>query len=221
MAVMNVNPTRMELSKLKKRITIARRGHKLLKDKLDELMKKFLEMLKENKKLREETEEKLQNLYSKFILAKSVTGEKEILSSLSFATKKLSTKIESQNIMSVEVPVFNLDSNFEGDNVNYPYGFLDSSGELDASIEYLKEVLPILLKLAQVEKSVQLMADEIEKTRRRVNALEHVMIPKLAETIKYITMKLDESERGNLTRLMKVKDMMLEDARKKRIEEAG
>ncbi|MEN8906785.1 MAG: V-type ATP synthase subunit D [Clostridiales bacterium] len=217
MANIQVNPTRMELSRLKKRLNIARRGHKLLKDKLDELMKRFLDLIRENKTLREETEEKLKNLYERFLLAKSVTGEKELLSSLSFATKKLSMNIEKKNVMSVEVPKFKMKDSIESDAVNYPYGFLATSGELDTSIEYLQKILPTLIKLAEVEKSVQLMADEIEKTRRRVNALEHVMIPQLAETIKYIKMKLDESERGNLTRLMKVKDMMLEDARRKRI----
>jgi V/A-type H+-transporting ATPase subunit D len=208
----------MELSKLKKRLNIARRGHKLLKDKLDELMKRFLDMLRENKDLREDIEEKLKKLYEKFLLAKSITGEKELLSSLSFGKKKLLLKSDKKNIMSVDVPDFKLKDSIESDSVNYPYGFLATSFELDSSIEYLQKILPSLIEMAQIEKTIQLMADEIEKTRRRVNALEHVMIPQLTETIKYIKMKLDESERGNLTRLMKVKDMMLEDARKKRIE---
>lgn len=215
MAIMlRVNPTRMELTRLKKRLAIARRGHKLLKDKQDELMKKFLDLVKRNKELREKVEGMLMKVHENFLIARAVMSSESLEGALMFPKQSISLDVSSQNVMSVSVPVFNynLSSTFESDI--YPYGFASTSGELDAAIGTLSEALPFMLELAQMEKSSQLLAQEIERTRRRVNALEYVLIPQLTETIKYITMKLEENERGNLVRLMKVKDMMIEEARK-------
>ncbi len=212
MARMNVNPTRMVLTGLKKRLKTAKRGHKLLKDKRDELMKRFLEIVRENKSLREEAEEKLQMVHSRFVMARAEMNSELLEEALMFPKQKVELSASTRNIMSVDVPVleFHAESDDEGDI--YPYGFAGTTSELDSAIATLSELTPTLLKLAELEKSAQLLADEIEKTRRRVNALEYVLIPNLEETIKYIVMKLEENERGNLTRLMKVKDMMLEQA---------
>ena len=212
MARMNVSPTRMVLTGLKKRLRTARRGHKLLKDKRDELMKKFLDIVRENKRLREEVEEKLKIVHSYFVMARAVMNTELVEEALMFPKTEVNLNASTRNIMSVDVPMleFTTGDNLEGDI--YPYGFANTTGELDEAIATLSALTPELLKLAEMEKSAQLLADEIEKTRRRVNALEYVLIPDLEETIKYITMKLDENERSNLTRLMKVKDMMLENA---------
>lgn len=213
MAVMRVNPTRMELTRLKKRLKVARRGHKLLKDKRDELMKKFLDLVRKNKELREKVEEMLANVHTKFLIARAVMSSEGLEEALMIPKQNIFLEVSTRNIMSVDVPVLDFKTSSSDDADIYPYGFASTSGELDGAIGTLSEVLPYMLELAQMEKSAQLLADEIEKTRRRVNALEYVLIPQLTETIKYITMKLDENERGNLTRLMKVKDMMLEQAR--------
>jgi len=213
MARINVNPTRMELNKLKKRIKVARRGHKLLKDKRDELMKKFIEIVKLNKKLREQMEDMLDKAHSSFIIARAIMSSEYLEEALLIPKKSVKLTIDYDNIMSVKVPKFIFDEKENDDTNIYPYGLNSTSGELDGAIYNLTEVLPIMLKLAQIEKTTQLLAREIEKTRRRVNALEYVMIPQLEETIKYISMKLEENERGNTTRLMKVKDMMIEQLR--------
>ena len=214
MARMNVNPTRMVLTGLKKRLVTARRGHKLLKDKRDELMKKFLDIVRENKRLREEVEEKLKVVHSRFVMARAVMNSELVEEALMFPKVEVALNTSTRNIMSVDVPVleFTTEGGTEGDI--YPYGFANTTGELDEAIATLSNLTPELLRLAEMEKSAQLLADEIEKTRRRVNALEYVLIPNLEETIKYIVMKLDENERSNLTRLMKVKDMVLKDAHK-------
>ncbi len=214
MARLNVNPTRMVLTGLKRRLKTARRGHKLLKDKRDELMKKFLDIVRENKKLREEVEEQLMVVHSRFVMARAVMNSELVEEALMFPKVEVNLETKTRNIMSVDVPVleFTTESDTEGDI--YPYGFANTTGELDEAIATLSDLTPELLKLAEMEKSAQLLADEIEKTRRRVNALEYVLIPNLEETIKYIVMKLDENERSNLTRLMKVKDMVLKDAHK-------
>jgi V/A-type H+-transporting ATPase subunit D len=209
MADMNVNPTRMELTRLKKRLLTARRGHKLLKDKRDELMKRFLDLVRENKALREEAEEKLKAANSHISLAAAAMSDEVLDEALMLPSRRIGIKVGERNIMSVETPVFAFEA--EGDNI-HPYGFLNTSGELDEGISVLSSVFDVILRLAEKEKSAELLAYEIEKTRRRVNALEYVLIPRMAETIKYITMKLDENERGNLTRLMKVKDMVLSGA---------
>ena len=209
---MNVNPTRMVLTGLKRRLRTARRGHKLLKDKRDELMKKFLEIIRENKELREEVERKMAEVNSSFVMARAEMSTEILEEALMYPKRKIQLEASSRNIMSVDVPVleFAIETGDEGDI--FPYGFANTSGELDRAIIALSDLAPTLLKLAELEKSAQLLADEIERTRRRVNALEYVLIPNLEETIKYIVMKLDENERGNLTRLMKVKDMVLEQA---------
>ncbi len=212
MARLNVNPTRMVLTTLKKKLRTARRGHKLLKDKRDELMKKFLAIVKENRRERDLVEKMLKDVYSRFIMARALMSDTHLEEALIFPKQKVTLKASSRNIMSVEVPVFEFYTEGQtGDDI-FPYGFASTSGELDGAMIALQKATPHLLRLAELEKTAQLMADEIEKTRRRVNALEYVMIPNLEETIKYIVMKLDENERGNLTRLMKVKDMMLEEA---------
>lgn len=202
---LNVNPTRMELTSLKKRLKVAVRGHKLLKDKQDELMKKFIDLVKKNNELRIKVEKELTESLNQFMMAKAVMSPEMLSEAIMIPSESISLEVSRKNIMSVNVPVMEFVR--EG-NLSTPYGYAQTSGELDEAIKKLYDVLPSLLELAEVEKSCQLMADEIEKTRRRVNALEYFMIPQLEETIKYITMKLDENERGNLTRLMKVKTMM-------------
>ncbi|HEY8498977.1 MAG TPA: V-type ATP synthase subunit D [Clostridia bacterium] len=212
MARLNVNPTRMVLTGLKKRLKTARRGHKLLKDKRDELMKKFLDIVRENKRLREEVERKVSIVHSRFVMARALMNSEVLEEALMFPKVEVNLKASTKNIMSVDVPVLEYTTEGGGEGDIYPYGFANTTGELDEAIATLSELVPEILKLAEMEKSAQLLADEIEKTRRRVNALEYVLIPNLEETIKYIVMKLDENERSNLTRLMKVKDMVLKDA---------
>lgn len=219
MARLNVNPTRMVLTSLKKRLRTARRGHKLLKDKRDELMKKFLDIVRENKVVREEVEKMLTESHSRFLMARAVMNGEVLDESLMFPKQRMVVTATVRNIMSVNVPVLHVESHKVSEGDIYPYGFVNTSGELDGAIAALSVAAPKMLKLAELEKSAQLLADEIERTRRRVNALEYVMIPNLSETIKYIVMKLDENERGNLTRLMKVKDMMLEELRQQHLKE--
>ncbi len=208
MARLNVNPTRMELSKLKIRLKTATRGHKLLKDKQDELMRQFIEMIKQNKNLREKVEEKLQNSFKDFLLARGVMSDEILENAVAYPKEEISLNISTKNIMSVNVPkmIFNK-KNTDETNI-YPYGFAQTSADLDDAIDGLNNIMSELLELAQIEKACQLMADEVEKTRRRVNALEYMTIPQLKETIRFIQMKLDENERASITRLMKVKSMM-------------
>ncbi len=210
MASKTVNPTRMELTRLKKKLKTAVKGHKLLKDKRDELMKQFLDLVRENKVLRENVEEKIKKANMQFALA-SATMSKEALKVAIMAPKQeVYLDVKSKNAMSVTIPVFETKTKSEDSNDIYCYGYAFTSSELDDSVKNLSDILPDLLKLAECEKSCQLMASEIEKTRRRVNALEYVMIPEMQQNIKYIVMKLDENERGTQIRLMKVKDMLLE-----------
>lgn len=208
MARLNVNPTRMELARLKKLLATATRGHKLLKDKLDELMKQFLDIVRENKKLREEAEAALGEAYKSFIIARAVMNEEYMGESLMLPGNSVEVSVSEKNIMSVLVPQFkfNMADNEKADVC--PYGYAFTSAELDGAVESFSEAMEPLLKLAESEKSAQLLAQEIEKTRRRVNALENVMIPNYEETIKYIKMKLEENERAGTTRMMKVKDMI-------------
>lgn len=206
MARLNVNPTRMELTRLKARLKTAVRGHKLLKDKQDELMRKFIDMIRENQKLRIKVEGNLSDSLQDFLLSRAQMSDEAIEESLMFPTKSVSVDIKKKNIMSVNVPVMNFITDSKGSE--HPYGFRDTTAELDDSISKLSDVMPDLLRLAEVEKACLLMADEIEKTRRRVNALEYMTIPDLEETIRFIRMKLDENERSSITRLMKVKSMM-------------
>jgi V/A-type H+-transporting ATPase subunit D len=202
-----VNPTRMELLRIKKRHKVAIRGHKLLKDKLDELMKDFMKLVEENRRLRGEVEQKLAGSVQGFMMARAIMSKEAVEQAIGFPKVKAEITAGVKNLMGIEVPVFNLKENEVKGGI-YPYGFAQTSGELDQAIRKLSESLRSLITLAEVEKTVELLAGEIEKTRRRVNALEYVLIPQLAETVKFITMKLDENERGNLTRLMKIKDMV-------------
>ncbi len=211
MARLAVNPTRMEMTRLKKRLKTASRGHKLLKDKRDELMKNFLEAVRNNQKLRAEVEKELLLVYGSFSAASALMSAEILEQSFLYPKQKISLDIGYKNIMSVEVPVYGIHYKTEEKGNLYPYGFASTPAELDDSVRRLEKVINDLLRLAEAEKAVMLLADEIERTRRRVNALEYVMIPQIEETIKYISMKLDENERGNNTRLMKVKDMMLKE----------
>jgi V/A-type H+/Na+-transporting ATPase subunit D len=209
MARLNVNPTRMEMSKLKKRLATATRGHKLLKDKQDELIRQFINLVKYNNELRKEVEAELQGSLQNFVMARAVMSSEFLEEAVAYPKENISVEVEKKNIMSVNVPAMKFHRQLEGDEGSiFPYGFANTSSELDDSIAKLYSILPKLLELAEVEKSTQLMSDEIEKTRRRVNALEYMTIPSLQETIRYIRMKLDENERSTLTRLMKVKDII-------------
>ena len=209
MATLNVNPTRMELSRLKIRRNTAVRGHKLLKDKQDELMRQFIDMIKKNKKLREKVEEMLQNSFKDFLLSRGVMSDEMLENAIAYPKEKIGVEVKKKNIMSVNVPQMTFVKENEGNQgMIYPYGYAQTSADLDDAIDGLSSVMDNLLELAEVEKACQLMADEVEKTRRRVNALEYMTIPQLKETIRFIQMKLDENERGSITRLMKVKDMM-------------
>ena len=207
MAIMKVNPTRMELTRLKNRLKVAARGHKLLKDKRDEMVRRFMQLIRENKSLREQVEKELGVALTSFTMASLSMSEEEMNAALLAPARKGEIEVSLENIMSVNVPKIEFEEH-EVVNSVYPYGMLGTVGELDVAVDKLASVLPSLVKLAQLEKTCNMLADEIEKTRRRVNALEYVMIPQMEETIKYITMKLDENERGNLTRLMKTKEMM-------------
>lgn len=210
MARLNVTPTRMEISNLKKRLEIAERGYKLLKDKQDELMRQFMILIKQNKALREEIEKELEQSFRDFSIASSLMSSNILEASVSFPKERISLDVKKKNVMSVEVPVLDFQRESQEDEGSiFPYGFLQSSSELDDAIEKLYHMMPKLLQLAETEKTCQLMADEIEKTRRRVNALEHRTIPDLEDTIYYIEMKLDEHERSTITRLIKVKDLHL------------
>jgi len=212
MAGKTINPTRMELTRLKGRLKTAVRGHKLLKDKRDEMMKQFLEIVRRNRVLRKKVEEGLKQANAAFTVASAVMGPEMLEQALLYPKVGVELNAGFRNIMSVNVPVYEFHTN-EGDGSEiFPYGFAQTSGELDAALEALESVFKDMLELAEVEKSMQLLAQEIEKTRRRVNALEYVMIPETQQNIRYISMKLDENERGNTTRLMKVKDMVLQEA---------
>jgi len=206
MASTRVNPTRMELTRLKGRLKTATRGHKLLKDKSDEMIRQFMLLIKRNVALRAQAESALKSVLSDFMLAKAVSSPTEIEEAVSVPGKNVKVTSASKNVMSVEVPAFIVETDGKGET--YPYSFSGVTGELDDCIGVMGELLPLLVELAEVEKTCNMLADEIEKNRRRVNALEYVMIPEFKETIKYITMKLDEAERANTIRLMKVKSMI-------------
>ncbi|MFA0815639.1 MAG: V-type ATP synthase subunit D [Anaerofustis sp.] len=212
MASTRVNPTRMELTRLKRKLVTATRGHKLLKDKRDELMRQFLELVRENKVLREKVEAGIEAANKNFVLAKAGMSDEILNVALMAPKQEVFLGTSNKNVMSVEIPLFDYQTRTADVNDIYSYGFAFTSSDLDDAVKSLADILPDMLRLAECEKSCQLMATEIEKTRRRVNALEHVMIPEMRENIKYITMKLDENERSTQIRLMKVKDMMLEQA---------
>jgi len=204
----------MELTRIKKKLVTAVRGHKLLKDKRDELMRQFLELVRENMELRQKVEIGIHAANKNFVIAKAGMSEAILNTALMTPKQEVSIQASEKNVMSVNIPVFDTKTRTADANDIYSYGFAFTSSDLDGAVKSLADILPDMLRLAEVEKACQLMAAEIEKTRRRVNALEHVIIPEAQENIKYITMKLDENERSTQIRLMKVKDMMLEDAHK-------
>lgn len=210
MAGTRVNPTRMELTKQKKKLTSATRGHKLLKDKRDELVRQFMDLIKVNMDLRIKVEKGLKAANKEFAVARAGMSDEVLNTALMATSKTLEIKQDIKNVMSVDIPQFSTNSAIGGNDI-YSYGYAFTAGDLDDAVYSLSTVFEDMLKLAEVEKSCQLMAAEIEKTRRRVNALEHVIIPEALGNIKYITMKLDENERSTQIRLMKVKDMMIEE----------
>ncbi|MGI6537083.1 MAG: V-type ATP synthase subunit D [Caldicoprobacterales bacterium] len=210
MAAKHVNPTRMELTNLKRKLVVALRGHRLLKDKRDELMRQFLELVQENRKLRQQVEEGINAANKNFALASAVMQNETLKTAFLTPKQEVTLEVGKKNIMSVEIPVFTYQTRTSDPNDIYSYGYAFTSGDLDSAVKSLADILPLMLELAEKEKACQMMAAEIEKTRRRVNALEHVVIPEMQENIKYITMKLDENERSTQVRLMKVKDMLLE-----------
>lgn len=215
MAQLNVNPTRMELTRLKKSLSTALRGHKLLKDKRDELMRRFLDIVRENKLLRESVEEKLKRANQYMSVAGAVMQREALVSALLMPKQGVELKVGERNIMSVNIPTFEVKTKTDAVTDIYSYGFVNTGADLDKAVLLLSEALSDMLRLAECEKSAQMLASEIEKTRRRVNALEYVMIPNYQDTIRYISMKLDEADRSNTTRLLKVKDMVIEQNLKK------
>lgn len=207
MTRLNVKPTRMELNNLKSRLKTAKRGHKLLKDKRDELMRRFIELIRENNELRKKVESQLVNSMQEFVLAKSLESDQIVQELFAIPRKDIHLYVQLDTIMSVKVPKMHTDIYENRSSGEVPYSYVSSNSEMDQSIESVANTLEDLLRLAEIEKTCQLMADEIEKTRRRVNGLEYRIMPQLEETIYYIEMKLEEAERANVTRMMKVKDM--------------
>lgn len=203
MVRLNVKPTRMELNNLKERLKTAERGHKLLKDKRDELMRRFISLIRENNQLRKEVESYLIDNLKSFAVAKSLENSEMVEELFSIPSKEIELFVEKENIMSVTVPRMHM--NITSQNENSEYSYLSSNSEMDDVFATMNSLIDKLLRLAEVEKTCQLMADEIEKTRRRVNGLEYSIIPNLSETIHYIELKLEEAERANLVRIMKVK----------------
>lgn len=218
MAEIRVNPTRMEMKNLGAKLATARRGHKLLKDKCDELMRRFLDVVREDKDLRASVEERLATVHDAFSAASGVTSPRAMREALILPKRQTELRVAEKNLMSVIVPQFSLTA-VGGADGSLPYGYAYTSGELDAAIAQLDALAEDLIRLATLEKTAQMLAEEIERTRRRVNALEYIMIPNYERAIKSIKMKLDENERGNTTRLMKVKDMMLKAAMEARTAE--
>ncbi|MCI9118936.1 MAG: V-type ATP synthase subunit D [Flavonifractor sp.] len=218
MPAINVNPTRQELTRLKGRLRTSIRGHKLLKDKRDELMKQFMDVVRENRALRQKVEAALMKAHGSFTVASAVMSSEMLEQSLLYPKQSVELDMSFQNVMSVNVPEYHFKTKSDDAGEIYPYGFATTSGELDDAVNALSGVFQDMLRLAQIEKTSQLLAEEIEKTRRRVNALEYVKIPQMQEAIKYITMKLDENERASTIRLMKVKDMILKQAIEERQE---
>ena len=211
---MAVTPTRMVLNQTKARLKTAERGHKLLKDKRDELMRQFMDVVRRNRELRARVEDGLTEAFAAMTVAGAVMSPEMLEQSLLYPRQSVELQQSFRNVMSVNVPVYSFTTRTADDADVFPYGFAQTSGELDIALAKLNEVFKDMLELAQVEKSMQLMAQEIERTRRRVNALEYVMIPEMQTNIKYITMKLSENENATKVRLMKVKDMVLEKAHK-------
>ena len=214
MAGTTITPTRMMLKQLKGRLKTARRGHKLMKDKRDELMRRFMDIVKLNKQLRERVETGLTASFASLQVASAIMSPEVLEQALLYPRQSVELGIEFKNIMSVNVPEYSFHTKNNDPSEIYPYGFAQTSGELDDALEQMAKVFEDMLELAQVEKTMQLLAEEIERTRRRVNAVAYVMIPELEENIRYITMKLEENENATKVRLLKVKEMVLENAHK-------
>ena len=212
MASTQVTPTRMELTRLKKKRITAVRGHKLLKDKRDELMRQYLDLVRENMDLRKRVEAGILSANRNFVIAKAGMSEPELHTALLAPKQEVQLKPGKKNVMSVDIPTFDYKMRTADENDIYSYGFAFTSSDLDDAVKSLADILPDMIRLAECEKACQMMASEIEKTRRRVNALEHVIIPETEKNIKYITMKLDENERSTQIRLMKVIDLLLKEA---------
>ncbi len=212
MASTAITPTRMVLNQLKGRLKTARRGHKLLKDKRDELMRQFMDVVKLNKQLRIRVEEGLTGAFASLQVASAIMSPEMLEQSLLYPRQSVELDMKFKNVMSVNVPQYSFQTRNNDPTEIYPYGFAQTSGELDDALDKLARVFEDMLELAQVEKTMQLLAEEIEKTRRRVNALEYVMIPELETNIKYIAMKLQENENSTKVRLLKVKEMVLQQA---------
>jgi V-type ATPase, D subunit len=202
----------MELSRIKDKLAVARKGHKLLKDKRDELMRQFLIMVRENMELRKHVEEGIRQANINFIVAKAGMDAETLNTALMAAKQKVTLGVSTKNVMSVNIPVFDVKTKTASETDIYSYGYAFTSSDLDGAIKSLADIRDDMILLAEKEKACKLMAAEIEKTRRRVNALEHVIIPEAQKNIKYISMKLEETARENTIRLIKVKDMVLEDA---------
>lgn len=211
MASSQIIPTRMELSRIKDKLAVARKGHKLLKDKRDELMRQFLIMVRENMELRKHVEEGIRQANINFIVAKAGMDAETLNTALMAAKQKVTLGVSTKNVMSVNIPVFDVRTKTASETDIYSYGYAFTSSDLDGAIKSLADIRDDMILLAEKEKACKLMAAEIEKTRRRVNALEHVIIPEAQKNIKYISMKLEETARDNTIRLIKVKDMVLED----------
>ena len=205
MARLNVNPTRMELKKLKARLSTAVRGHKLLKDKSDEMIRRFSEIIRENKRLREEVEEEIAATLKRFSLARSLTPSYVAETAFSMPAVAVQVDCSTESIMGVDVPKATVAGGQNEEGAGVPYAFSEITGEADEAVRAAYSLLPKMIRLAETEKTVRMLADDIERNKRRVNALEYVMIPQLNETIKYIKDKLDENERASIVRLMKVK----------------
>ena len=212
MARLNVNPTRMVLSKLKGQLKVAVKGHKLMKDKRDELMRQFMDVVRLNKELRERVESGLTAAFASLQVASAIMSPEMLEQALLYPRQSVELDMDFKNIMSVNVPQYTFKTRNNDPSEIYPYGFAQTSGELDDALDQMARVFEDMLQLAQVEKTMQLLAEEIEKTRRRVNALEYVMIPELEQNIKYISMKLEENENSTKVRLLKVKEMVLQNA---------
>ncbi|MFB0528333.1 MAG: V-type ATP synthase subunit D [bacterium] len=201
---LTVNPTRMELLKLKKRLILARRGHRLLKDKQDELMRNFLSLIEEIKDLRLTVDRGLFEAYGSFLIARSTMGREFLDEALMFSQLETSLEVAYIPLLNLRVPSYKL--MMRGDY--FSYGLFTTSMELDRALKKYRELIPKMVELAEKEKRLEMLSYEIERTRRRVNALEHILIPNILETISYISMKLEELERSNITRLMKIKDIV-------------
>ena len=207
-----ITPTRMVLNQLKGRLKTAARGHKLLKDKRDELMRQFMDVIRLNKELRTRVEAGLTEAFGALTVASAVMSPELLEQALMYPRQSVELSVKYKNIMSVNVPQYSFSTKTADASEIYPYGFAQTSGELDVAMQTISNVFEDMLELARVEKTMQLLAEEIEKTRRRVNALEYVMIPEMEENIRYISMKLAENENATKVRLMKVKDMVLQQA---------